>query len=77
MVFNSSIPHQETPTTLIPNLRAGKRVEYIAEQLAQFTGEGRAGSRLSKHWGPLNTSEWPQLYRGHQNLNRVQRTRTT
>lgn len=64
LVFHSSIPDLETPTDIIPNLWAGKRVEYVAEHLAQFTGEGRAGSRLTKQWGPLNTFEWPQLYPG-------------
>lgn len=64
LVFHSSLPHQETPTSLTPNLRAGKGVEYAPGHLAQFTGEGRAGSCLTKHWGPLNTYEYPQLYPG-------------
>lgn len=66
LVFHSSTPHQENqpPPASFPICEQEKGVEYASEHLAQFTGEGRAGSRLTKHWGPLNTCEWPQLYPG-------------
>lgn len=65
--FGCSIQHQETPTSLIPNPRAGEKKKKKSMLLSTWPSlqERVERGHVSPNSGaPLNTCEWPQLYLG-------------
>lgn len=68
-LFNWSFIHlylTKKPPPTISHLWAGekrkKKRRVCCSALGPVYRRGWTRSRLAKHWGPLNTSEWPQLY---------------
>lgn len=62
LVFHSFIPFQETPTNHFKFVGREKKRRACCSALGPVYRRGWTRSRLAKHWGPLNTSERPQLY---------------